>query len=237
MNILEELDELFESRTIKPNFDYVHIILCLYIFGKYPQGIGRYRLGKELVLSSGTVRSLMERLKKDSINFIEVVDTSSKREDDTKKKGHIITNKGLEFLAKVKKRIPLIEKGDYSILRDIIIESENISIYICLVKDAESRVGSGVEQRDAAIRVNGKGATCLIFDGQNLVFPPYAYPHNNQKEIKVNRKILQYCVTKLVNVNLQFQKGDVIIIGLGDDSYKARLAAFNAALTLIAHKA
>jgi hypothetical protein len=236
MNIFDELDELFESKTIKPSFDYVHILLSLYIFGKYPRGIGRYRLGKELDLGSGTVRSLMDKLKKEKINFIEVTNASSKKEIDQKKKGHVLTKKGLDFLRRFKKKIPLIEKVDYSILKSIIIESENISTFMCLVRDAANKIGNGVEQRDAAIKINGLGATCLIFDGQNLTFPLELQKQNGQNNIQVNQKIMQYMMTKLVNVNLQFQKGDVIIIGLGNNVYKARLAAFNAALTLLEHE-
>jgi hypothetical protein len=236
MNIFDELDELFESKTIKPSYDYVHIILSLYIFGKYPRGIGRYRLGKELGLGSGTVRSLMDKLKKENINFIEVTNSSSKKEIDQKKKGHILTKKGLDFLRKFKKKIPLIEKVDYSILKSIIIESENISTFMCLVRGAADKIGNGVEQRDAAIKINGLGATCLIYDGQNLTFPLELQKENEQNKIQVNQKIMQYMMTKLVNANLQFQKGDVIIIGLGNNVYKARLAALNAALTLLEDK-
>lgn len=233
MNIFDELDDLFESKTIKPSFDYIHIILSLYIFGKHPRGIGRYRLGKELNLGSGTVRSLMDKLKKDNINFIEVTDYNSSKNSDQKKKGHVLTRKGLDFLIKVKKKIPLIEKGDYSILKSIIIESENVSIYICLVKNAGEKIGNGVEQRDAAIKMNGLGATCLIFDGNSLRFPSQTRKDFDQNEIRVNEKIMKYIRIKLINANIEFQKNDVIIIGLADSSYKARLAAFNAALTLL----
>ena len=127
----------------------------------------------------------------------------------------------------------MIEEGDYSILKSIIIESVNVSTYICLVKEAGERINNGVEQRDAAIKMNGLGATCLIFDGYNLVFPKQSQMSSTQNGVKISKKIMKYLKIKMVNVNLQFQKNDVIIIGLGDNPYKARLAAFNAALTLI----
>lgn len=233
MNIFDELDGLFESKTIKPSFDYVHIILSLYIFGKFPKGIGRYRLGKELNLGSGTIRSLMDKLKKENVNFIEVTDKTSKKDSNKKKKGHVLTKKGLNFLMKVKKKIPMIEKGDYSILKTIIIESENVSTYVCFVKQAAERINNGVEQRDAAIKVDGLGATCLIFDGTTLVFPTQSGMNIDQEEIMVGDKIMNYLQLKMVNANLQFQTGDIIIIGSGDNPFIARLAAFNAALTLI----
>ena len=44
--ILEELEELFKSETIKPSFEIVHVILAIFIFGDNRDGIGRYRLEK-----------------------------------------------------------------------------------------------------------------------------------------------------------------------------------------------
>ena len=57
MKELSELKPLFESLTIRPTFDYVHIILSLFIFGENPGGIGRYRLKDELQIGSGTAKS------------------------------------------------------------------------------------------------------------------------------------------------------------------------------------
>lgn len=233
MNIFDELDELFESKTIKPSFEHVHIILSLYIFGKHPRGIGRYRLGKELNLGSGTVRSLMDKLKKKAIDFIEVTDYDSRKGNEQKKKGHVLTKKGLEFLKKVKQKIPLIEKGDYSIMKSIIIESESVNTYLCLVKDAGASVGNGVEQRDAAIKMDGLGATCLVYDGQDLIFPRQTRTDNDKNQTRVDEKIVKYIKIKLVNANLQLEENDVIIIGIGSTPYKARLAAFSAALTFL----
>ena len=57
-----ELNDLFKSATIKPSFKKVHVILSMFIFGENPQGIGRYRLKKELLIGSGTARSLITKL-------------------------------------------------------------------------------------------------------------------------------------------------------------------------------
>ena len=60
--IFDELDSLFESSTIKPSFEKVHVILALYIFDENPEGIGRYRLQKELMIGEGTAKSLLKKL-------------------------------------------------------------------------------------------------------------------------------------------------------------------------------
>jgi len=99
MKELSELKPLFESLTIKPTFDYVHIILSLFIFGENPAGIGRYRLKDELQIGSGTAKSLVKKLK-DVSAFIVVP-------DEGERKGHVLTAKGHKFFAKIKKKIPL----------------------------------------------------------------------------------------------------------------------------------
>ncbi len=62
--MFEELDILFESATIKPSFDRVHVILALFLFEENEDGIGRYRLGKELLIGTGIVKSMIKNLKK-----------------------------------------------------------------------------------------------------------------------------------------------------------------------------
>ena len=70
--MFEELDPLWHSPTIKPSFELVHVILALFIFEENEEGIGRYRLQKELSIGSGTAKSLIIKLKKD-LNFIMVL--------------------------------------------------------------------------------------------------------------------------------------------------------------------
>ena len=226
MNELIELDSLFDSQTIKPTFDYVHVILAFFLFGENPEGIGRYRLEKELLIGSGTAKSLVRRLKEIG-NFIKV---PVKKSDDleSKMKGHILTDNGLMMFSKLRSKFPILQAADTNILKDIIINPVSHS-YFCLVKNAESKIRDGITQRDAAIRVSGSGATCLVYDGNNLVFPE---DYTSDKGI-TDENIQLYFRTKFVNANVNLERGDAIIIGLGDNPRKARLAALNAALTLM----
>ncbi|MFX0141803.1 MAG: DUF4443 domain-containing protein [Candidatus Hodarchaeota archaeon] len=231
MKDFEELDPLFESKTIRPSFDYVHVILAILLFGDNPEGLGRYRLKEELLIGEGTAKSLVKKLKREG-GFIEVLVKNNNTKQQTKSKGHVLTEKGLQILIKIKNKIPFLDEGDISILKNFIIDSEISKLYQCLVRGAAERLKSGVEQRDAAIRLNGLGATCLIYNGNELIFPSYSSEQENHG-VKINEKVQLYFKTKLVNVNLTFEKGDVIIIGSGSDIRKARLAALNAALTLL----
>lgn len=224
MKELSELKPLFESLTIRPTFDYVHIILSLFIFGENPGGIGRYRLKDELQIGSGTAKSLVKKLK-DVSEFIVVP-------DEGERKGHVLTEKGYKFFAKVKKKIPLLEKADLTFLKDIIIEPENVNPYFCLVKNATKKIKNGIEQRDAAIKVNGSGATCLVYNGKDIIFPSKFVNNSIEEQKKINQKTLKYFTSKIEKAKVLFEKDDVIIIGLGENPQISRLAALNAALTL-----
>jgi len=220
------LKPLFESLTIRPTFDYVHVILSLFIFGENPEGIGRYRLKDELQIGSGTAKSLVKKLK-DVSEFIVVPDEGTR-----KRKGHVLTKKGDKFFAKVKKKIPLLEKADITFLKDIIIEPENVNPYFCLVKNATKKIKNGIEQRDAAIKVNGSGATCLVYNGKDIIFPSKYIDNSSEEQKKINQKTLKYFTSKIEKAKVLFEKDDVIIIGLGENLQISRLATLNAALTL-----
>ncbi|MFX1453389.1 MAG: DUF4443 domain-containing protein [Promethearchaeota archaeon] len=248
--MLEELNKLYISDTIKPTFENVHVILALYIFGENFNGIGRYRLKEELLIGSGTAKSLITRLNK-RLGFISVLNRNIR-------KGHVLTERGLKFLNKVKKKIPFIRKGDLSILKDIIIETESVNIYFCQIKNAIDKITNGIDQRDAAIKVGGIGATCLVYDGENLIYPlSFVTDVNNSKTI-ISKRILEYFIEEINESNSNLEKEDIIIIGLAnieseynrlkilindkeylknkaliDADRRARLSALNAALTLI----
>jgi hypothetical protein len=224
--MFEELDPLWHSPTIKPSFELVHVILALFIFEENKEGIGRYRLQKELSIGSGTAKSLIRKLNED-LNFIMVLT------DEKIKKGHILTETGLEFVQKIKQKLALIKAGDSSVLKDIIIKAEGKSSYFCLVRNSIDKILNGIEQRDAAIKIGGVGATCIFYNGRDLVFPPYRFPEEKYTEIKVEDDIFKYIYTLISEKNSHLDENDVIIIGIGDNLEKARLATLNAALTLL----
>jgi len=231
MNVLSELDPLFESPTIKPTFDYVHVLLSLFLFGENIEGIGRYRLQKELQIGAGTVKSLFNKLK-NVTKFIIVPSEGELKAGELQRRGHVLTQKGFEFLVKVKKKILLLKKADLEYLKDIIIRQEDVNSYFCLVKKASTKLSDGVEQRDAAIKVNGSGATCLVYDGFNLFFPTKTKFKDEKDNTKINPKTLNYFKSEIEDAKIKIEKNDVIIIGSGDNYQKARLATLNAALTL-----
>ena len=138
-----------------------------------------------------------------------------------------------ENLGKVKKNIPIISQTDTEFLKEIIITSKGNYSYFCLIKEAIRSLGDGIAQRDAAIMIGGAGATCLVYDGINIVFPEDYLANEMEVKININEDIQTYFKTKIMSENAVLEKGDVIIIGIGDTTIKARLAALNAGLTLI----
>ena len=224
--MFEELDILFQSPTIKPSFEIVHVILALFIFEENEDGIGRYRLQKELLIGSGTARSLIKKLN-EKINFITVLD------DENKKKGHVLTKNGMNFLKRIKQKIPLIKVGDPSELEDIIIKSEGFNPCFCLVRNASNKITKGIEQRDAAIKIGGVGATCLIYNGSDLIFPSQIISENEKNQMTIETNTFNYIETLFNTKNSKLEENDVVIIGLGENPEKARLAALNAALTIL----
>jgi hypothetical protein len=223
--MLNELDDLLDSATIKPTFEYVHIILALYIFSNNPTGLGRYRLEKELSIGSGTAKSLINKLNK-KISFITVF-------EDNIRKGHVLTNKGQDFVKRFRRKIPFLVKGEKTILKDIIIDSEDSCVYICQVKDCAEKLTNGMVQRDAAIKINGKGASCIVYNGKDFVFELGPSSEKDKELMLVNRDVQDYFKNIIKEANSLLEKNDVIILGLGDESEIARLASLNAALTLI----
>ena len=186
-------------------------------------GIGRYRLQKELLIGSGTARSLIKKLN-ETINFITVL---------SDEKGHILTDTGLKFVNKIKQKFSLIDEGDTSILKEIIIKSEKKSSYFCLVRNGADKISNGIDQRDAAIKIGGVGATCLIYNGRDLIFPSYSDFESEQDKMIVEKHIFNYISQLIDDKDFKLKENDVLIIGLGENSEKARLAALNAALTIV----
>jgi len=224
--MFEELDALWHSPTIKPSFELVHVILALFMFDENKDGIGRYRLQKELLIGSGTAKSLIKKLNED-LNFIKVFT------NENVIKGHILTKIGIEFVKKIKQRLLFIEAGESSEIKDIIIKTEGKNSYLCIVRNAINKITNGIEQRDAAIKIGGVGATCLLYNGKDLIFPSYSLSETNNEHMLVENNIFEYIYSVIRKRGSKLMKDDVIVIGLGNNLGKARLATLNAALTLV----
>jgi hypothetical protein len=90
-----------------------------------------------------------------------------------------------------------------------------------LLKNSARLIGSGLEQRDEAIKLGATGATTLIFSNGKFLIPETEYDALDRENI----------IRDLLTEKLKPKDNDVIIIGSDDNSkITAELATKGAAL-------
>jgi Domain of unknown function (DUF4443) len=186
------------------SFDLVHIFKTLQLIEERGH-VSREMLCKELELGEGAVRTLMKHLKMQ--NLIESTIAGTKMS----KAGDSFFH---EFLSSIPYETSLSKCS-------ITLGKHN---YAVLVKQMGSTIKSGIEQRDAAIKIGASGATTLLFKDNKFLIPPTnfdALPN----EFQLSKQLIEA---------LHPEDGDVIIIGTDDQSEKkAEFAAKSAALVTI----
>jgi hypothetical protein len=186
------------------SFDVAHVFAALQLI-KRTGRTSRDELSSDLALGEGTVRTLVKHLKMNGL-----VQTSNG--------GTKMTGKGKGICEGLLSAMP----SELSLPRcSVALGRFN---YAVLVKEFGFAVRSGIEQRDAAIKMGATGATTLLFKENKFIMP--ASSHDSlKKEPRVCRMLIE---------KLKPEDGDVIIIGSADRNEKtAELAAKNAALLTI----
>ncbi len=130
-----------------PRFAEVHIYRALEMIAKHGK-IGRKELTRELGVGEGSVRTILNQLKKRGLI------TSSRG-------GHVLTAKGKRMLGRPLKFVQ-VDAGDLTV---------GDSDVATIVRGAAKKVKRGIEQRDEAIKANAQGATVLVFKEGKLKFP------------------------------------------------------------------
>ncbi|MEA1904443.1 MAG: DUF4443 domain-containing protein [Candidatus Hadarchaeota archaeon] len=113
------------------------------------ESMGRKRLAEELGVGEGSVRTILNRLKREGLI------TSSRT-------GHALTPKGHRKLRMKIEKFVQIDAGDLT------VGEVDIST---IVRGAASRVKRGIEQRDEAIKAGADGVTVFVFRRGKLQFP------------------------------------------------------------------
>lgn len=130
-----------------PRFAEVHVRRALELIAEHGR-IGRKQLAEELGVGEGSMRTILNQLKKRGLI------TSSRG-------GHALTPKGKRFLGKPFEFVQ-IDAGDLTVGRVDVVT---------IVRGAARKVKRGIEQRDEAIKVGAMGATVLIFRREKFQFP------------------------------------------------------------------
>lgn len=191
------------SRVI--SFNMVHVFKALQLI-KSRGHISRDLLSKELGLGEGSIRTLMRHLQMN--NMIKATNA-----------GTTMTQKSKALLLELLSSIPT----------EMNLPKCSIALgkfnYVVLLKQHSHAIKSGVEQRDAAIKIGAKGATTLLFKQNKFVMPSSTNYDSLQKEPKISKLLIRM---------LNPEEGDAIIIG-SDDMHKKRseFAAKSAALLTI----
>lgn len=195
-------DKYAPSRMI--SFDIAHVFKALQLMEKHGR-ISRALLTDELNLGEGSIKTLVKHLK-----MQELIETSNA--------GMWFTEKGKKIYSKISDSIP----------KEIDIPSCSIGLgkynHVVLLKGLEPKIGSGVEQRDTAIRMGAVGATTLLFKEGKLLMPGL-----NQDSLRKDPNI-----RKLILQKLQPENKDVIIIGSADKKKTAEFATKKTALLTVA---
>lgn len=191
------------SRVI--SFNMVHVFKALQLI-KSRGHISRDLLSKELGLGEGSIRTLMRHLQMN--NMIKATNA-----------GTTMTQKSKALLLELLSSIPT----------EMNLPKCSIALgkfnYVVLLKQHSHAIKSGVEQRDAAIKIGAKGATTLLFKQNKFVIPSSTNYDSLQREPKISKLLIRM---------LNPEEGDAIIIG-SDDMHKKRseFAAKSAALLTI----
>jgi hypothetical protein len=190
------------------SFDVVHAFAALQLIESSGR-TSRDALCSELALGEGTIKTLVKHLKMHGL-----VQTSNGGTKMTVKGKGIC--EGLLSVMPSEMSLPKcsVALGKFN--------------YAVLVREFGFAVRSGIEQRDAAIKIGATGATTLLFRENKLVMPA-----SNQDSLKKEPQ-----VRKMIIEKLKPEDGDVVIIGSADSDEKtAELAAKNAALlTIFSHE-
>ena len=190
------------------SFDIAHVFKALQLINTRGH-ISRDLLCRELNLGEGSIKTLVKHLMMQ--NMIETSNAGTKMSD-----------KGKKFFADLHSSIPAeckipkcsIALGEFN--------------YAILLKKLGSAINIGIEQRDAAIKVGGIGATTLLFR-KGIFMMPTANIDSLRKEPQIHRLLIE---------ELSPKDGDVVIIASSDkDRRIAELSAKSAGLfTVMNHK-
>lgn len=190
------------------SFDSVHVFKTLQLINDKGH-VSREQLCEELELGEGTVRTLIRHMKMHGL--VETTNAGTK-----------MTRKGNLFFSELLSSLP----SELHLSKcKITLGKHN---YAILIKQMSFAVKSGIEQRDAAIKVGASGATTLLFKHNKFLIP-----QTNYDALKGEDKLAKQLVE-----NLHPHEKDVIIIGTDNSSKKrAEFAAKNAALvTVMSHE-
>jgi len=187
-----------------PSFVEPHLLLVLLVTGESGR-IGRQALAKRVGLGEGAIRTILKRLRDDG--YMEV-----------NASGCSLTGDGLAAYRALRKLIPARLRLDSTTLT---VGREQAAL---LVRGGGSRVGNGIPQRDAAIKVGASGATTYLLRDSRFQIPGDSGDCENDFPGPVWKKLRR---------ELGPKDGDAIIVCGAEEALLSEIGALSAAITLL----
>ena len=198
-----------DYRGPKAAYGEVEILKALFAIGKSETNLGRARLGQLTGLGQGEIRTLIARLKASGLIMVDA-------------KGCALTEKGRKEFSLVSRALP------YSSL----VEARPLGLGKCawsiVLRTNDSKIRSGIEQRDASIRVGAGGALTVIYSSDRFVIPGVEKKSEGDCEALGPSE-----PWKTIRAEGKPKKGDVVIVSWADSAMLAEAGALAAALTLL----
>jgi len=153
LKALTSLRRLAKEKAPGPPFTFteLHLARAVEIIGE--KAMGRAGLARALSLGEGATRTLIGRLTDGGLAI-------------STKRGIRLTRSGLSILKELQRSFP---KGAAVPRSPITVGLHNFGV---LVRNGASKVRSGIEQRDAAVRAGAVGAVTVLFKNGFLYMPP-----------------------------------------------------------------
>jgi len=184
-----------------PSFTIVHLLLAIELVAR--KEVGRGKLGENLGVGEGVIRTILSRLRDAGLVGVS-------------KAGCSLTDSGLRLwkeYASVLRKIPIGQN-------ELALAKSNFAV---LVKNCGEAVGSGMEQRDAAVMAGAKSATTIRVKKERLVIPSVS------EDVA---KDFPNAANQLISL-LRPRENDAIVIAGSDSPRKAEHGALAAAWSLL----
>jgi predicted transcriptional regulator len=205
LNLIERVAEKTAPGRA-PSFTKAHVITALEVIGE-GRVVGRIRLSKVLGLGEGETRTLLKHLRNQDLIKVSRL-------------GIALSKFGEKIFSELRSQIA---EGIEVPGSPLTVGPFNVAV---LVRGAARKVRSGLEQRDAAIKVGALGATTMAFRNNRLIMPGV------DEEILRDASIM----FDLLVSKLGPKENDVIIIGSANYRQVAEFGAKMAALELLKPK-
>jgi predicted transcriptional regulator len=190
-----------------PLFDLAHVIAALLAIGDAGT-MGRARMGREVGLGQGSVRTLIGRLAAEGL----VKTTQS---------GCALTDSGMELYNQLRAGVSAIQPLECQGLRigDLCLGA--------LIKGGYENLGSVTEIRDLALRHGAHGAVIFAYSNNELFLP--SMPEMKEPEIR-------HIMKRLVDI-FHPHEGDIILVCGARKSQSAKNALLAVAYSILTREA